>query len=147
MKGRSVRHISLVSDPTGQKDLCFREGAIPYMPQSMMCCQHENVSQPAPGESPAEGGYKNAMTHIKAKIKTNQDEPPSTILLDTGVTSAPLESSTEVVNLGSAQELSEKDIEFPKVNNFPSQLEFGHFGGTESMTDSSNKAVSGRILQ
>ena len=66
---------TIVCDPTGQKDLCYREGAISYMPQSMMCCQHENVSQPAPGESPAEGGYKSAMTHINAKIKTNQDEP------------------------------------------------------------------------
>ena len=46
---------TIVCDPTGQKDLCYREGAISYMPQSMMCCQHENVSQPAPGESPAEG--------------------------------------------------------------------------------------------
>ena len=122
---------AIVSDPTGQKDLCYQEGAISYMPHSTMCCQHENVSQPAPGESPAEGGYKNAMTHIKAKIKTNQDEPASTILLDTEVAPAPLES-TEIVTLRSAQELSGKDIEFRKVDNCPSQLEFGHSGGTEA---------------
>ena len=41
---------TIVCDPTGQKDLCYREGAISYMPQSMMCCQHENVSQPTSGE-------------------------------------------------------------------------------------------------
>ena len=115
---------TVVSDPTGQKDLCYREGA-------MMCCQHENVSQLEPGESSAEGGYKNATTHTKERIKTNQDEPPPAILLDSEVAPAPLESSTEVANRGNVQELPGKDIEFPKVDNCPSHLEFGHSGGTE----------------
>jgi hypothetical protein len=83
------------------------------------------------------------MTHINTKIKTNQDEPPSAILLDSGVAPAPLESSTEVANLGSAQELSGKDIEFPKVDNCPSQLEFGHSGGTEAKSSGTVRPPSG----
>ena len=123
-----------VCDPTGKKDLCYHEGAISYMTQSMMCCQHENVVQPAPGESPIEGGYKNAMTHNKGEIKTRQDEP--TTMLETGVAPAAAQThdvvqNTEAANHGNVHELPGKDIEFPKVENCPSQLEFGHSGGTE----------------
>ena len=94
---------TIVCDPTGKKDLRYREGAISYMPQSMMCCQHENVVQSAPGESPTEGGYKNAMTHIKGKIKTSQGKPAT--LLDTGVAPAATHThgvvqNTEVANHG-----------------------------------------------
>ena len=38
---------TIVCDPTGKKDLCYREGAISYMPQSMMCRQRKNALQPA----------------------------------------------------------------------------------------------------
>ena len=107
----------------------------------MMCCQHENVSQPAPGESPAEGGYKSAMTHINAKIKTNHDEPTT---LHTGVAPATTEDVLPEVSIhGNVQGLSGKDTEFSKVDNCPSQLDFGRFGGTEKKSPGTVRPPSG----
>ena len=113
---------TIVCDPTGQKDLCYREGAISYMPQSMMCCQHENVSQPTPGGSQAEGGYKSAMTHIKAKIKTKQwcNHEPTT---DTGVAPADTEDVVPKVHIHGNVQLSGKDNQFQPSDNDTSQLE------------------------
>jgi hypothetical protein len=73
------------------------------------------------------------MTHIKAKIKTKQwcDYEPTT-LLDMGVAPATTDNVVQEISIhGNVQGLSGKDTEFPKVDNCPSQLEFGRFGGTK----------------
>ena len=77
------------------------------------------------------------MTHIKAKVKTNQDEPAT---LHTGVAPATTEDVLPEVSIhGKVQRLSGKDTEFSKVDNCPSQLDFGRFGGTEERSPPSGE--------
>ena len=76
---------TIVCDSTGQKDLCYREGAISYMPQSMMCCQHENVSQPTPSGSPAAASKPKRRNPRRSccGVVASAD-PPRIVCLDSG---------------------------------------------------------------